>query len=369
MSEVKWIKIVTDIFDDEKMYAIETLQDGMTIEVVWFKLLCLAGKCNENGFLTINNKFPYTDEMLAKIFRLDLGIVKRALETFQSLEMIEVVDNTYMVSNWLKYQSGDKLEDLRAKQRERQRQYRERQKALKLITTTGERCVYCGDVADCVDHIVPKSKGGTDDANNLVPSCKSCNSSKKDKDLVDFLNDDLKYQKRLDHNTIQNNEKLMAHVRFDKEALCYSNVTVTEFRSISYSFKSSSSNIQNFIYITTHSNYKYKDYISSNKELLNILKEWMEYKDSKTPKKDNHYGTEMGMKKFLTITVEHDMDYGTEVLRKEFDKAIAQGWKGVIWDNVEKNPRIARQKINAPQTNNPQHTETEKEWDAFFGDE
>lgn len=291
MSEVKWIKIVTDIFDDEKMYAIETLQDGMTIEVVWFKLLCLAGKCNENGFLTINNKFPYTDEMLAKIFRLDLGIVKRALETFQNLEMIEVVDNTYMVSNWLKYQSGDELERLKQQRREASQRYRDKQKRIE---------------------------------------------SKKESDMSRDITRDI------ENHMIP---------------------------SISYSFKSSSSNIQNFIYITTHSNYKYKDYISSNKELLNILKEWMEYKDSKTPKKDNHYGTEMGMKKFLTITVEHDMDYGTEVLRKEFDKAIAQGWKGVIWDNVEKNPRIARQKINAPQTNNPQHTETEKEWDAFFGDE
>lgn len=45
-SDVKWIKIVTDIFDDEKMYAIESLPDGMQIEIVWFKILCLAGKCN-----------------------------------------------------------------------------------------------------------------------------------------------------------------------------------------------------------------------------------------------------------------------------------------------------------------------------------
>ena len=63
MSEVKWIRIVTDIFDDEKMYAIECMPDGRDLELVWFKILCLAGKCNQNGFLTINNKIAYTDEM------------------------------------------------------------------------------------------------------------------------------------------------------------------------------------------------------------------------------------------------------------------------------------------------------------------
>lgn len=35
-----------------------------------------------------------------------------------------------------------------------------------------------------VDHIVPKAQGGTDDYSNLMAMCKSCNSSKQDKDLT-----------------------------------------------------------------------------------------------------------------------------------------------------------------------------------------
>lgn len=131
-NEVKWIRIATDIFDDEKMYAIETQQDGYLLELVWFKLLCLAGRCNENGFLTINNKLAYTNEMLAKVFRLDIGTVQRAIDLFQSLDMIEVVDNTYMISNWTKHQNNDGLEEIRAKGRERSQRYRDKQKQLKL---------------------------------------------------------------------------------------------------------------------------------------------------------------------------------------------------------------------------------------------
>jgi len=136
MADVKWIKIVTDIFDDEKMYAIECMPDGQIIQLVWLKILCLAGKCNQNGFLVINQKIAYTDEMLAKIFRMEIGVVQRALEIFQNLEMVEIVDDSYMISNWLMYQSGDKLEEVREKNRQRQKRFRESQKVRQIEDKT-----------------------------------------------------------------------------------------------------------------------------------------------------------------------------------------------------------------------------------------
>ena len=38
-SDVKWIKITTDIFDDEKILLIESLPEADSIIVIWFKLL------------------------------------------------------------------------------------------------------------------------------------------------------------------------------------------------------------------------------------------------------------------------------------------------------------------------------------------
>ena len=83
MAEVKWIKIVTDIFDDEKILLIESMPDADSIIVIWFKLLCLAGKNNNSGVFTLNDKIPYTDEMFATIFRRPLNTVRMALKVFE----------------------------------------------------------------------------------------------------------------------------------------------------------------------------------------------------------------------------------------------------------------------------------------------
>ena len=56
VAEVKWIKIVTDIFDDEKVLLIESLPDAYAIITVWFKLLCLAGKQNNKGGDDLSNQ-------------------------------------------------------------------------------------------------------------------------------------------------------------------------------------------------------------------------------------------------------------------------------------------------------------------------
>ena len=43
----------------------------------------------------------------------------------------------------------------------------------------GHKCVYCGSSENLtVDHIRPKSKGGTNTADNLVTACRPCNQAK-----------------------------------------------------------------------------------------------------------------------------------------------------------------------------------------------
>jgi predicted phage replisome organizer len=129
MAEVKWIKIVTDIFDDEKILLIETLPEADSIIVIWFKLLCLAGKTNNSGVFVMNG-IPYTDAMLATIFRRKEATVKLALSTFEKFGMIEIINNTITIPKWSKHQNFDKIEARNEYMRAYMARYREKQKAL-----------------------------------------------------------------------------------------------------------------------------------------------------------------------------------------------------------------------------------------------
>lgn len=130
MAEVKWIKIVTDIFDDEKILLIESMPEHDAIIVIWFKLLCMAGKTNNSGVFTLNDKIAYTDEMLATIFRRPKTTVQLALKTFEQFGMIEIVDGVITIPNWGKHQSLDAYERKKERDRENKRRKRAEQKAL-----------------------------------------------------------------------------------------------------------------------------------------------------------------------------------------------------------------------------------------------
>ena len=125
MADVKWIKITTDIFDDEKILLIESLPEADSIIVIWFKLLCLAGKQNNSGVFMLNDSIAYTDKMLATIFRRKEATVQLALQTFEQFGMIEIIDGVITIPNWNKHQTLDSYE----KKKERDRLYQQERRA------------------------------------------------------------------------------------------------------------------------------------------------------------------------------------------------------------------------------------------------
>lgn len=141
MADVKWIKIVTDIFDDEKILLIESMPDADAMIVIWFKLLCLAGKQNNGGVFMLNDRIPYTEDMFATIFRRKKATVNMALKTFEQFGMIEIVNSTVTIPNWNKHQSLDTYERQKERDRLRKQKLRAEQKALiasKADTSTDE---------------------------------------------------------------------------------------------------------------------------------------------------------------------------------------------------------------------------------------
>jgi predicted phage replisome organizer len=135
MAEVKWIKITVDMFDDEKIKIIQSMPEGDSLLVVWIKLITLAGKTNDGGYVYISDNMPYTDEMLSVIMNKPLNTIRLALDTFMKLGMIENdVKGIYLV-NFEKHQSLDKLAEIREKNRQRVAKFREKQKQLECNVT------------------------------------------------------------------------------------------------------------------------------------------------------------------------------------------------------------------------------------------
>lgn len=143
MADVKWIKLATNIFDNRKIRQIECLPDGDSIIVVWVKLMCLAGNINDSGFIYFTKEIPYTDQMLASQFNRPLTTVQLALKTFEQFEMIEVIDDVLHISNWEKYQSVDRLSEIREYNRLAKQKSRAKQKLLTDVndkSMTSQRC-------------------------------------------------------------------------------------------------------------------------------------------------------------------------------------------------------------------------------------
>lgn len=61
----------------------------------------------------------------------------------------------------------------------------------KFYSRNAQRCSYCLEWTDTphLDHIVPRAEGGCDSPDNLVPACRSCNSRKHAKSLLQFVAD------------------------------------------------------------------------------------------------------------------------------------------------------------------------------------
>lgn len=217
MADVKWIKITTDVFDDEKILLIESLPEADSIIVIWFKLLCLAGKQNNSGVFLMGDKIAYTDKMLATIFRRKESTVQLALQTFEQFGMIELIDGVITIPNWGKHQSLDQLEHKKQYMKNYMREYRNKQKALtqndklcenglpmnewiEVLNFFDHECAYCGCKEGLEqEHIIPVDKGGRYVIGNIVPSCRKCNASKGAKEMQEWYSkSDVFSQERLE---------------------------------------------------------------------------------------------------------------------------------------------------------------------------
>ena len=128
--EIEWIKLYLSVFRSSRKIAnIERMKNGDTIVVIWFKLLCLAGEINDDGAIYITPRIPFDIESLADEVKKPKATVERALKVFCDYGMIIMDDAGFIrVKNWEKYQSVDRMAEIREQNRLRQKKWYDKQK-------------------------------------------------------------------------------------------------------------------------------------------------------------------------------------------------------------------------------------------------
>jgi len=145
--------------------------------------------------------------MFATIFRRKESTVQLALKTFEEFGMIEIIDGAVTIPNWGKHQNLESMERRKEYMKEYMREYRTKQAQLlprpadeseessvswsDLKEAFNNECAYCGKSQDVAgplqqEHIIPFNCDGEYTLGNIIPACKSCNTSKGKKNMSEW---------------------------------------------------------------------------------------------------------------------------------------------------------------------------------------
>lgn len=130
MSDVKWIKITTDMFDNRKIRHLRKLPEGNSIVLIWVMLLAMAGKCNDHGKIYLTENIPYTPKMLADELDFEENTVQLALQALEQLDMIVLDDGYFSITGWEEHQNIEGMDRIREQNRIRKQRQREKERLI-----------------------------------------------------------------------------------------------------------------------------------------------------------------------------------------------------------------------------------------------
>lgn len=216
MSGVKWIRIKTNISLDAKFKQIDTMPDADSIECMWFKLIRFSGRLINDGIFLINDKMAYSEQMLSKEFNRPIELIRKAMNTFYKLRMIDI-----------EYEESD--------------------------------------------------------MEKQIVASKTSDKAKPEKESTHFVK-------------LRTNEQ--------------------NFKAIIAGNESFSA-------------------ISSNSDFYNSVLMWMQHKDGKLPKAQNHYNSELSMTRLLNQMIRYADKFGITAVRLAIDSAISANYMGIVWNRMD----------------------------------
>ena len=114
-----YMKLKDNFFETDEMIILESMQDGYIYSNILLKLYLRSLK--NKGKLMFNDKIPYNSQMLAKVTRHSVGDIEKAMQVFQELGLVEILDSGAIYMNDIQLYIGKSSTEA-----DRIRQYRQR---------------------------------------------------------------------------------------------------------------------------------------------------------------------------------------------------------------------------------------------------
>ena len=86
-----YLMLKDNFYDSDDMVLLESMENGYLYSNILLKLYLKSLK--DKGKLMYKDRIPYSVEMLAKLTRHNPDVVRRAIEVFQQMGIIEILDN------------------------------------------------------------------------------------------------------------------------------------------------------------------------------------------------------------------------------------------------------------------------------------
>lgn len=151
MTDVKWIKLPVDFFEQMSARMILNMEMGEKILLIWIKLLCLAGKANRAGAILSEGGRGIGSKILPMVLGEDEGVVCNAVVTLKRLGIIAEKRGVICLVGFDEEQSLEELNRQKELTRARVKRYRERKRreALATLFPDDEEGESNGDVTEC----------------------------------------------------------------------------------------------------------------------------------------------------------------------------------------------------------------------------
>lgn len=206
---LEFFSINVNMFSDIKVRKLIKYQGGNSMSV-YIYLLCVI---YENGYyIKWDDDLPFIISEVTGfeenyISEVVYQCLKIGLFDKEMYEKFSILTSRAIQKNWIKHTQFVPISFLdyeinllgnikipKYKHSEKIRMYNHNVKQwYKIIKEVFKRdnytCQYCGQIGGKLeaDHIIPFSKGGSDEMSNLITSCRKCNRQKKDKSANEFI--------------------------------------------------------------------------------------------------------------------------------------------------------------------------------------